>query len=209
MNTIRSRGRGRSQVAGDRAASGNELFARVSHFLCATYDLQVEVGKPSATGLAAEYASLQNGKIRLSPTRSGEQRAFLLAHIYGHLVQHSDLDEYLDLIAKIEGVPPIRFDPSERAQYFRYELEASAWGEALMRSCSPVPDDLLNRYRAYVLVDFDTYFAYLRTGRQTDPNTFQRMVEQTARREVPQMWELRDRVLPSTLLVEDLHLAVL
>lgn len=114
-------------------------FDALASFLGDKYGLSVEVGLSPVSDSAAqsptmavEYANLRDGRIRLSSARSEEQQSFVLAHVFGHLVQYLDADRYAPLVRKVERVPPIRFTPAE-------ELEPP--GCRLMpapsRTCSP------------------------------------------------------------------------
>lgn len=133
------------------------MLDRVCEFLSTRYGLRVAIGiEPAPTTSAVEYANLRDGVIKLSEARSEEQQAFLLAHVFGHLTQAVTSDKHRDLIAKVEAIPPIRFDRSEERRYREFEMEAYAWGEALLRGCGPVSDDVLDRYRTYAAVDFAT-----------------------------------------------------
>lgn len=186
------------------------MLDRVCEFLAAKYGLQVEIGiEPAPATLAVEYANLRDGVIKLSEARTGEQQAFLLAHVFGHLTQAISSEKYRDLIAKVEAAPPILFSESEKDRYREFEMEAYAWGEALLRACSPVSADALDRYRTYAAVDFATYFSYLQTGQQTDSETFQALLLRESDVGFPKLWNTEGLALPDRLVFDDVNISVL
>ncbi len=187
-----------------------DLLERISELLATRYGLLVQIGIDTApTSFAVEYANLRDGVIKLSEARTGEQQAFLLAHVFGHLTQALTSERYRDLIKKVEGAPPIRFDAEEELRYRDFEMEAFAWGEALMLACGAAPADLLDRYRTYAAVDFATYLSYLKTGEQTDPATFEALLRRESDAPSPQLWDADGLVLPEELVFDDVNISVL
>lgn len=185
-------------------------FETLAAFLGDSYGLNVEVGlSPRDVSAAVEYANLRNGTIQISAARSEEQQGFVLAHVFGHLVQYLDATRYASLIRKVEATPPIRFEAEDERAYFSYEMEAFAWGEVLMRACAPVPATLLNRYRAFATVDFQTYFSYLKTGLQTDTDSFQTMLATVTEQSPAPLWDCTAMQLPHYLITENLSISVL
>lgn len=185
-------------------------FGTLTAFLGDKYGLRVEVGlSPRDVSAAVEYANLRNGTIQLSAVRSEEQQGFVLAHVFGHLVQYLDSDRYAPLISKVETPPPIHFEPEDERAYLDYEMEAFGWGEVLMRACARVPAELFNRYRAFAAVDFRTYLSYLKTGVQTDPDSFQTMLRTEARKPLAPMWDCAAMRLPGSLVTNDVSISVL
>ncbi len=193
--------------------SFDDVFDCVSSFLAMRYGLTVEVGELGVTDRAgtsaSEIANLREGKVRLSPERSREQQGFVLAHVFGHLVQHLNAARYSGLIALVESPPPIEFDPAEERAYLAFEMEASAWGEALMRACMPVPEELRRRFAAYAMTDFTTYLSYLKTGVQTDAEKFQKMFARRAATDAGPLWNADGRVLPPSLVLGDVNISIL
>lgn len=184
----------------DRPTTGSDALEAMVAVLSSRYGLVVEVAAPQRPNCAAvEIANLRDGKIRLSPGRSAEQQAFVLAHVFGHLVQHLDAPLYAALLELVESPPPIVFTPAQERAYFEFEMEASAWGEALMRACMPVSPELLQRFRGYVLTDYTTYLAYLKTGIATDAQRFQEAFTRTAATPIGPLWDCAGLVLPRSL----------
>lgn len=186
------------------------MLDRVCELLSARYGLRVEIGiDPPPATLAVEYANLRDGVIKLSESRTGEQQAFLLAHVFGHLSQAVSSEKYRDLITKVEAAPPILFSECEKDRYRDFEMKAYAWGEALLRACGPVSADALDRYRTYAAVDFATYFSYLQTGRHIDSATFQALLNRESDVGFPRLWNAEGLALPDRLVFEDVNISVL
>lgn len=186
------------------------MLERVSRFLASRYGLRVEVGiDPAPASLAVEYANLCDGVIKLSEARADEQQAFMLAHVFGHLTQALTSDRYRALIEKVETAPPVRFTKSEERRYRDFEMEAYAWGETLMRASGPLSAETLVRYRTYAAVDFATYLSYLKTGVQTDQETFQALLHRESDQPFSPLWDIGGLTLPDRLIFDDVNISVL
>lgn len=187
-----------------------DIFGRISSALQSRYGLEVIVCESDyASDSATEFANLREGVVRLSPSRSPEQQGFILAHVFGHLVQHRYAPKHRSLIALVESPPPIAFSPAQERAYYAFEMEASAWGEALMRTCMPVSPGLLHRFKAYVMTDFTSYLSYLKTGIQTHPAEFQRDFTRRVAGRIDTLWDSSDLSLPASLSVEDVNISIL
>lgn len=185
------------------------LFGDVSDVLRERYDICVEVGLDHAPeSLAVEYANLTQGRIRLAQSRSAEQQAFLLAHVFGHLVQHLTIERYAALVAHVESQPPLTFTAEEESRYLAFEMEAYGWGEVLLRQAAVIDDAVMNRYRAYASVDFTTYLSYLKSGVQTPDAVFQQMLSAAQNNGVPPLWDSSGWTLPDSLVFDDVRISV-
>jgi hypothetical protein len=185
------------------------LFETLSRHLSQRFGLQIQIAESDATrSQAMEVASLRDGKIQLSPARSPEQQAFILAHVFGHLVQNLSRSAHIALLEKIEAPPPIFMSTSLKFEYLRYEMDAYAWGDLLIRQCVLPTKNMLHRYTTYAVVDFATFAHYLETGRRVDNNKFQAIYQNSLRAKKKPLWNITGKRMPDELIVDNLELKV-
>lgn len=185
------------------------LFETLSHHLSQRFGLHIQIAESdSMRSQEMEVASLRDGKILLSPARTPEQQAFILAHVFGHLVQHLSRSAHIALLEQIEAPPPISMSTSLKCEYLRYEMDAYAWGEFLIRQCVLPTKDMLHRYTTYAVVDFATYAHYLETGRRVGDNKFQVIYQNSLRASKKQLWSITCKRMPDELIVDNLEISV-
>ncbi len=184
------------------------LFNLMTSYLWKHYELGVELVNHTSDISSDEVANLSNGRILLSFARTTEQQCYILAHVFGHLIQHKSRAKYLELLLQIDRPPPVDIQGLLKCQYFRYEMEAYGWGEELIRQCSSVSDILLHRYSTYAAVDFATYCLYLRTGKRTSDSKFQLHYINSLSSRKRRLWPRIQAAMPNALIVNELEISV-
>lgn len=182
---------------------------RISDFLSTKYKITIEIDiSNTANNIGQEVANLHAGTIQLTKARTKEQQGFILAHVFGHLVQYLSKEKYQHLLEKVEDGPPIYFDTQTKKQYFMYEMEAFAWGEALMRECMPISNETTHRYRTYACVDYAIYLFFLKTGLHTNENKFQTLYTESLKSKKRELWNSSELILPQSLIFENINISV-
>ena len=141
-----------------------EAGARVESYIARHYGIAV-VTRAAGGGFVGD---LDGAEIRIDPSTTGEQRLFLLAHLFGHTVQWNTDEQAFELGQP--QTPPVREDLLP--PLLAYEREAASYGLALLRQASAGPVEPW--YSDYSACDLRYLMHYYRTGEKGDFRSFWR-----------------------------------
>ncbi len=146
---------------------------KLSNFLHSKYGVQVIINDAVIDGI--EIAELVNRNILINKQSRGEAEIlFVIAHLFGHMVQFSHYENYQYLVEKVAEPKPLRLSTDFRKSFYEYEVEAYSIGKGLMEiALGPEIVAILDeKYQIYLDTDFLSYWDYLTTGKQASVAEF-------------------------------------
>jgi hypothetical protein len=104
---------------------------------------------------------------------------FVIAHLFGHMVQFSNYEKYRHLVEEVEKPKPLSLSESFWLEFYEYECEAYRIGETLfLEALGPITADLLDeRFQIYRDTDFVMFKKFLKTGRQISIDEFNEILD--------------------------------
>lgn len=152
-------------------------LSRLMEFLKQRYCLAV-VPLESGISVLEQVAEMRYNRLVVNTSSRGlEGTIFVVAHVFGHLVQYATKD-YGSLLARVSGTPPLNLTDEFKLEYFAYEVEAYEIGRGLIEQAFHVTDDMDKRYQIFKLTDLDHYWHYLVTGVSGSRNEFDALYQE-------------------------------
>ncbi len=146
-------------------------LSRLMEFLERKYHLSV-VPLESGISMLEQVAEMKYNRLVINTSSRGlEGTIFVVAHVFGHLVQYATKN-YGALLAQVSGTPPLNLSEEFKQEYFAYEIEAYEIGRGLIEQALLITDDMDKRYQAFKLADLDHFWHYLVTGVSGSRNDF-------------------------------------
>ncbi len=176
--TLRVESRMPSQKSCDIGADLLALEPLVA-YLVKHYGIEV-VATDQSISVEDEVAELIMRRLVVNTAARGVDGAvFVVAHVFGHMVQFATTDRFHSMLQVIErGAPPFDFDEEFKRRYWAYEEEACAIGRGLLELVFSVDSNVDKHYQVFTRTDLVCYWNYLSTGRRTSNEEFERLFRQ-------------------------------
>ena len=154
------------------------VLNNLTNLLEREYDIGIEIGASSPDKVKVGLAHQNTISIN-SCSRGILEQAFVISHLFGHMVQYLDFEKYKTLVEQTSFKPPLSLSAGFKASFREYEAEAFSYGFfALSSIASGIDSNLYHKYLAYFNLDFDRYWIYLTTGEVTTNDQFNRLLEE-------------------------------
>ncbi len=154
-------------------------------FLKSQYGIEiVPVGQEPESDWVAE---LRDRRMRVNlASRGAEGAIFIVAHVFGHMVQFATTKRYNAMLEHVHrDKPPIEFDAQLEREYRAYEFEAYMIGRGLLSQVMEVSDEMDRRYQVFMATDLEYYWRYLVTGHGGSQRDFDRIFAMKMTSEYP------------------------
>lgn len=140
-------------------------------------------------------------------SRGVEATTFIIAHVFGHLVQFATTDRYAPMLQYLDsGTPPFVLDAAFKRKYFAYEEEAFQLGRAALEAVFQLDEEIDRRYQIFMLTDFQHYWRYLETGLRGSRQMFESTLKQNiARNDLDIRFPMTMIELPATITFPDIN----
>lgn len=143
-------------------------ITKASAFLKDRYGIEVIIDDfPEEEGV--EIGALSHKKILINRKSRGEMEVlFVMAHLFGHMVQFTNYEKYRYLVETTEQPKPLVLSDDFKQAFFDYEVEGYLIGKALLEEVLGKEEAaaLDEKFQVYLHTDFDTFWDYLVTGNQ-------------------------------------------
>ncbi len=142
-------------------------------YLSDKYGIEVEIKDTLEDGI--EIAQLKNKKILINQDSRDELGIlFVIAHLFGHMVQFERYDDYRHLLEPVKAPKPLVLSEDFKKAFYAYEVEGYRIGKGLIEhalgeNCAREIDE---KYQIYLDTDFTLYWEYLTTGVQSSAKEF-------------------------------------
>lgn len=93
---------------------------------------------------------------------------FTLCHLFGHMIQFTNINKYRHLIDPVSRKPPVLLSEGFWQEFYAYEREAYAYGVCLLESKISTDGSLLSKYANFMNVDFEHFREYVTSGKRLD-----------------------------------------
>ena len=92
--------------------------------------------------------------------------AFTLCHLFGHMIQFTNMEKYRHLIEPVSRKPPVFLSEEFWQKFYVYEREAFAYGLCLLENAISPDGHLLNQYSNFMDLDFGHFREYITSGKR-------------------------------------------
>jgi hypothetical protein len=164
------------------------LLDRVTHYLKNEYGVEIKKENAGSENYV-NIADFSGKTIRVNTSvRGDEELIFIIAHLFGHMVQFSNYPHYKELVEETERPKPLQLSEEFKAAFYAYEREGYAIGKALLeQALGPTKTEQLDeRYQLYLETDFTAFWSYITTGVQISSVEFEKKLRENYRSGVGQ-----------------------
>jgi hypothetical protein len=155
----------------------NSPPGRIAAYLHDRYSVEVELSD-SGAGRYVDMGSFSGKRILINAEARDELGlVFILAHLFGHMVQFSNYEKYRHLVEAVEKPKPLKLSLGFKKAFRGYEGEAAEIGKGLLEKVfgknSGYVKSIDGRFQTYMDTDFRIYWhQYLMAGRQVTSREF-------------------------------------
>ena len=178
-----------------------QYLQQIIAFLKTRYGIEIVLTESIEDNV--EIAELVNKKIIVNTTaRDSEAILFVIAHLFGHMVQFTNYEKYRLLVETVERPKPLALSNEFKQAFYKYEVEAYKIGKGLLESIISDSDmNLLDEhYQIYLETDFNVFWEYLTTGDQASISEFNTVLnKQYAAQKGRFINQLRSIALPDAI----------
>lgn len=150
-----------------------KIVSQICSYLKGNYNIHVDLVDFKVSP-EIEIASWNKSVLVINPKRRGcIATAFLIAHVFGHIVQYQNDINYDHLLSVVNSKNyPLVLSNNFKTDYFEYEKEAFQIGKGLFEDVLEFNFDMDILYRSFMYADFDFFWKYITTGRKQEDNLF-------------------------------------
>lgn len=154
-------------------------ISKITQFLKETYDVDVVIKDTAEDGIT--IAELKQKQIVVNKdSRDDLGILFVIAHLFGHMVQFTNYEKYRHLVETVEKPKPLKLSDEFKEEFYQYELEGYKIGKGLIEAVygNDFAEEINEKYHIYLETDFVLFWQYLTTGNQLSNAEFNKRLEE-------------------------------
>jgi hypothetical protein len=162
----------------------NSQIEKATKFLKDRYDIDVII-RDFSEDEGVDIGAIRHKKILIDRRSRGELGIlFVMAHLFGHMVQFTDYEKYRHIVETEEkNEKPIKLSDEFKKEFFDYEVEGYRIGKSFMKEVlgESEVEAVDEKYQIYLNTDFELFWNYLTKAEHTSIEDFNVILEERYR----------------------------